>query len=353
MKTIYFSGKAGDGKTAAALGMGLKLRDEGLKVSYFKPLGFHKGLAKREDDDVVLMREVFDMPFSSDVISPVTLNPHYLTGLLLKGKESVLPLLDESYRRLGEGCDVLLIDGSMAPYIGYSQGLDDFSLAERWGAGLIYVVKADSDFEMDMGLLYSELWGCRDIDVIGVLFNNISRAQLDKTSGVYKPLLEQKELPVLGIVPRQEEIATPTVAEFYNALNGELLAAPDKLNRVVEDVIVGTMTTESALSYLRRAPNKALITGGDRSDLALTALETSTSVIILTGGLYPNVRVLARAEEKGVPVILVHDDTFTTVENLHSVFRSIHPDNAAAIKIVQQVIESYVDWTAVESYVKG
>jgi len=47
MKTIYFTGKAGDGKTAAALGIGLKLREKGLKVSYFKPLGFQKGIAKK------------------------------------------------------------------------------------------------------------------------------------------------------------------------------------------------------------------------------------------------------------------------------------------------------------------
>lgn len=353
MKTIYFSGKAGDGKTATALGIGLKLQEEGLKVSYFKPLGFQKGVAKKEDDDVLLMREIFKLPFPSDVISPVTLNPHYLTGLLLKGKDSVLPLLDESFHRLGEGYDVLLIDGSVAPHTGYNQGFDDFSLAERWGAGVIYVLRADSDFDLDLGLLYSELWDCRKIQVIGTLLNNISRTQLDKTKGVYKPLLEEKKLPVLGIVPRQEEIAAPTVAEFYSALNGEILAAPEKMNRLVEEVVVGTMTIESALTYLRRAPNKALITGGDRSDMALTALETSTSVIILTGGLYPNVRVLARAEEKGVPMILVHEDTYTTVENLHSVYRSIHPDNAAAIKIVRKVIDTYIDWKPVLKYVKG
>lgn len=113
------------------------------------------------------------------------------------------------------------------------------------------------------------------------------------------------------------------------------------------------MTIEGALGYLRRAPNKALITGGDRSDMALTALETSTSVIILTGGLYPDVGVLSRAEEKGVPVILVHEDTFTTVESLHRVYRSIHPDNTDAIRVVSENIEKYVDWKPVLEYVRG
>lgn len=352
MKTIYFSGKAGDGKTAAALGLGLKLQEEGLKVSYFKPLGFRKGMTKKEDDDVLLMREVFQLPFASEMICPIILSSHYLTGLQLKGQESFLPRLDQSFEHLGEGYDLLLIDGSVAPYIGHNQGFDDFSLAERWGAAVLYILKPEDDFDLDLGLLYSELWSCRNIKVIGALLNNISRAQLDKTKGIYQPLLEKK-LPVLGLVPRQDELAAPTVAEFYSALDGEILAAPEKMNRLVEEVVIGTMTIESALGYLRRAPNKALITGGDRSDMALTALETSTSVIIFTGGLYPDVRVLAQAEEKGVPVILVHEDTYTTVENLHSVYRSIHPDNTAAIKIVRDLIDKHVDCRPILKYVKS
>ena len=78
------------------------------------------------------------------------------------------------------------------------------------------------------------------------------------------------------------------MAEFYDILGGEILAAHDHLHLPVEDVVIGAMTTAGALTYLRRAANKAVILGGDRADLALAALETSTSVLILTGGLYPD-----------------------------------------------------------------
>jgi uncharacterized protein len=352
MKAIYFSGKAGDGKTATALGIGMKLQEQGLKVSYFKPLGFQKGTVKR-DDDVQLMREVFKLPFSSEVISPLAVNPHYLTARFLKGGQSAAAQVDQALGRCSEGYDVVLIDGSVAPFVGRNQGLDDFSLAERWQAAVIYVLKTDDDFELDRGLLYLELWACRNVPVIGCVFNNIPRRQWDKTRSVYKPLLESKEIPVLGVVPRQTEIASPTVAEFNDALQGEVLAAPDRMNRLVEEVVIGTMTIEGALGYLRRAPNKALITGGDRSDMALTALETSTSVIIFTGGLYPDVGVLSRAEDKGVPVILVHADTYTTVENLHQVYRSIHPHNQEAIRMVRENVEQHVDWRQILDYVKG
>ncbi|HOL17940.1 MAG TPA: phosphotransacetylase family protein [Bacillota bacterium] len=353
MKTIYFSGKAGAGKTASALGIALKLQEKDYKVSYFKPLGFQRGAVKKDDADVFLMREVLKLPFSSEIISPLAVNPHYLTGHFFQGKENLPGKIKEAYTRCSEGYDVLLVDGGVFPFAGRNQGLDDFSLAEQWQAGVIYVLKPEDDFDLDRGLLYLDLLSCRKVQVIGCIFNNVSRAQWEKTRTVYKPLLEKKGIPVLGAIPRKTEIAAPTVAEFYEVLQGEILAAPDQMNRLVEEVVIGTMTTESALSYLRRAPNKALITGGDRSDMAMTALETSTSVIIFTGGLYPDVHVLSRAEEKGVPVILVHTDTYTTVENLHSIYRSIHPQNAEAIRMIKENVDKYVNLQPVFDYLQG
>jgi uncharacterized protein len=350
MKALYFSGKAGGGKTAAALGIGLKLKDEGYKVSYFKPLGFRKGTVKKDDADVMLMREVLELPFSGETISPVTVNANYLTARFLKEDQDLKSRIEKAFKKCSEGYDIVLIDGSIEPYVGQNQGLDDFTLAESLKASVLPVIKADDDFHLDQNLLYLSLWAAHKVPVIGCIFNNVSQTQMNKSSSIYKPLVEESGVSVLGIIPRQAEISSPTVAEFYDVLHGEVLAAPDHMNRLVEEVIVGTMTIESALGYLRRAPNKALITGGDRSDMALTALETSTSVIVFTGGLYPDVRVLAEAEEKKVPVILVHEDTYTTIENLQSVYRSIHPQNKDAIDLVKRTIEKFVELDKILEY---
>ena len=353
MKAIYFSGKAGGGKTAAALGIGLKLREEGLKVSYFKPIGFRKGTVKKDDDDVALMREVLNLPFASETISPITINSHYLTARFMKDNQYFYPRIEKAFEQCSKNFDVVLIDGSIEPFVGHNQGLDDFNLASKLGAVVLPVIRADDDFHLDQNLFYLDLWSSYKIPVIGCIFNNISQTQWNKSNSIYKPLVEEKGFRVLGVIPRQVEISSPTVAEFYDVLQGEILAAPEHMNRLVEEVVIGTMTIESALGYLRRAPNKALITGGDRSDMALTALETSTSVIIFTGGLYPDIRVLSRAEEKGVPVILVHEDTYTTIENLHSVYRSIHPQNKGTIELVKNTIEKYVEWKKVLEFLKG
>ncbi len=353
MKMLFFSGQSDSGKTATALGIGMKLQEKGLKICYYKPLGYQKGVLKVDDDDVFLMRSALKLPYPSNVLSPITVNQNYLTTTLLKENNSILTRLDQALESCTKDCDLVLVDGAFNPCVGASLGADDFSLAKRWQAAVVQILRPEDDFQLDRALIYHNLWQFHQVKVLGCILNNISRKQWDKTKGIYGPILEHNEMEVLGFIPRQLEIAAPTVSELYNALGGEVLTAKDKMDSLlVEEILVGTMTIEGALGYLRRAPNKALITGGDRSDLALTALETSTSVIIFTGGLYPDVRVLSRAEEKGVPVILVHGDTFTTVENLHSVYRSIHPRNVEAIHMVKKMIEKHVRWERLEEYAR-
>ena len=73
------------------------------------------------------------------------------------------------------------------------------------------------------------------------------------------------------------------------------------MDRLVEDVVIGAMTIESALGYLRRAANKAVITGGDRSEVALAALKQALRPDS-DGGLYPDVKVVARPRRKAFPI---------------------------------------------------
>jgi len=349
---IYLSGMAGSGKTAIALAMAVKLQEKGYRTAYFKPQGFQKIPSKREDDDIQLMKNILSIPFSSEIISPVALNPLYLSSTSLEGMEDALKKLDQAYQKLSQNCDVLLIEGSITPYLGKCYQMDDYSLAKRWNATLLQVIKADDDFELDNSLSYLDVTEAKDLNSLGCIFNNVTEEQWDTTTNLYQNLVEEMGVTVLGVLPRRTELATPTAREFYKSLGGELLAGKDYLNRKVENVLVGTMNIESALTYLRRSANKAVITGGDRSDMALTAMETSTSALILTGGLSPDVKVLSQAEEKKIPVILVHYDTFTTVENLSGVYRTIHPDNQESLQLLQKDTEIYLDLSPVYKYVK-
>lgn len=350
MKNLYVMGSPGSGKTVTALGLALKFRQEGKKVAYFKPVGVPLRAGDTEDDDAVLMKETLGMDSPISDIVPCRAGQTYLSWS--KKKES-LEVIMQAYRRVSGGADVVIIDGAVFPYIYNSWGLDDVSVALNTGAGAVVTIKIENDFCVDQALFFNEYLRTKNVPLVGNLFNNIPWPMVSKAKGIFAPILEDRGFKTLGVIPKRNEISSPAVEEFYKELGGEILAAHDRLNLLVEDIMVGAMSLDGALRFLRRSTDKAVVLGGDRADLALAALETSTSVLILTGGLYPDVKVLSRAEEKGVPVILVHYDTYTAIEKLSRVTRHIKPGDKKGIKIILENIEEYCNWQAILEFMEG
>ncbi|MBS4032439.1 MAG: phosphotransacetylase family protein [Clostridiales bacterium] len=353
MKSLFISGMAGSGKTAIALGLALKLQEQGKNIGYFKPLSSAKGPGSRTDEDILLFKQVLSLTQKEELLAPVKTGPYYLSVGARRDPAELTKKIQSAFEEIAAAADVVIIDGYLSPYSAAGKGLDSIRLAKMFNSAMIYVARVDDDHSLDKMISYNEYFKLAGVNLLGSIFNNVERTLLDKTRGIYAPILEEFNHTLLGIIPKKPEIAAPTVREYFEALGGELLTGEIGMDGLVEDVLVGSMTIESALGYLRRAPNKAVITGGDRSDMAVTALETSTSVLILTGGLYPDVGVLARAIEKKVPVILVHYDTFTTIERLHEVTRRIHPGDEQGIEIAKSNINDHCRWQSILDYINS
>ncbi len=340
-KSLFVMGQYGSGKTAICLALALKAKEAGFKVGYYKPVWTPLGVAGGVDDDAVLMKEALGLKAPVERISPFVASAHYLARYDDPRRD--LEGIKKGFAEASQGVDFVIVEGTNWPYVMMSLGLDAASLAREFASTALMVSKVINDYSLDAALVVCRLVADEKVPMAGVVFNNVPRTLMDKTRSIYGPALDKWGFTVRGVVPRSMELSSPTVAEFVDVLGGEILAGEDHLDRVVEDVLIGAMTLESAHNYLRRAPNKAVITGGDRADLCLAALETSTSVLVLTGGLYPNVKVLARASEKSVPVILVHYDTYTAAEKLHDVSRKIRPKDAQAITVARENLENYCD----------
>ncbi len=114
---------------------------------------------------------------------------------------------------------------------------------------------------------------------------------------------------------------------------------------LIEHLVVGAMSVEQALPRIRRIPgSKAIITGGDRVDIQLVALETATHCLILTGYLRPVPEVLRRAEEVGVPVLLVRGNTMETVEAVERVFGKTRLGQAVKLEQFEALLAEHFDF---------
>lgn len=339
MGNLYFVGTAGSGKTAIILGLALELKEHGLRVGYFKPVGIPPDAVGVEDRDAVLMREVLSLNLEVREITPLALGGYYISTY--KDPERCRQLVRDAYAKVKAAADGVLIDGAARPWGMAAFNLDAMSLAQEFNATMVYILRPANDRSLDEAVFFARCAREQEVGFAGVVFNNVPRVLLAKTEGIYREILEENGIETLGIIPSQPELSAPTVAEYYEALGGDILTGENKLGQIVEDVLVGAMTIESALGYFRRSANKAVVTGGDRTEIALAALETDTAALILTGGFYPDVKVLARAAEKGVPVILVHFDTYTTVGKLAEISRVIHPGDKDAITLAHESVVAH------------
>jgi len=246
----------------------------------------------------------------------------------------------EAYEEIRKEKDVLLIEGALHYELGRSIGLCDVSLSYMLDVNDLMIVKFTGDSVIDRLIAAKNEFGER---LKLAVFNQVSSYKRTYLEGVAKTILKKNGIDVAGIIPKDPLLAGVFLDEIVSKLGGRYLVEPEK-ECIVEQLLVGAMSPQSALGYFRKAKNCAVITGGDRSDLILLALEIpSVKCLILTGNLEPPSIVVGKAEEKGVPMVVVPDDTLTTVEKVESIFGKGRIRGEEKIKRLRELVETYVD----------
>jgi BioD-like phosphotransacetylase family protein len=357
MKLFITSPTGYSGKTAVSMALALLLKEKtGYSVGYFKPIGKPGIHDDVHDEDAHLAKLVLGLDYPLEVISPVLLRP---TRYLEEGsnKEELHQKIQTAFEKLSTAHDILIIESSCCLNDYISLDLDAGRLAKEFDSKMILIVTGKDDRAIDTILrekYFIEQRAGTDEILSGIIFNYIEPYVLERIKGVTYPVLEQFNIPIFGLIPTETRIVAPTVSDIYNVLGeGEVLVGQDKMDElIVEDFLVGAMSPEASLRWFRRSIRKAVILGGDRPDTALAALTTDTSVLILTGNLHPSNHVLVKADERGVPVILVPYDTFSTVRKIEGIVGKTRP-KLSTIKIMKELIEKHVDWQKILEILKS
>jgi len=337
------------GKSALCIGLGRAFQRRGYALGYLKPVSTSdRVLPERTyDEDADFMRQALGLSEPLEVLAPVTLTSLAVEAIL-KGESPVdyQERLKAAYERVANGKDVLILEGGGNMRDGYLLGLSPPLVSELFQARELVVVKYHSDTQIVDDALASR--AVLDDSLLGVVFNVVSRQRLPFIKQVVQPFLAARGVAVLAALPRERVLSSVSVGELVDGLAGELLCGREYTDELVEHLMVGAMNVEAALRYFRRKPNKAVITGGDRPDIQLAALETSTKCLILTGNLEPNPIILGRAEEIGVPVLLVKADTLTTVQNIESFFGKTRFHQPKKIQCFERILAEHFDFAKLD-----
>jgi BioD-like phosphotransacetylase family protein len=344
MSTLYItSTETFSGKTALCVGLAKRFQRDGLGVGYMKPVSTGSRLAAGlVDEDAEFFKQTLNLPDSLEDMVPVGIGPRTVEAIL-RGEEKTdfSSRLQSAFGRIAKGRDVVVLEGGGNLRQGYLIGLPTTQVGDLLEARELVVVKYDDDLQILDDALTAQVWLGNSL--IGVVLNVIPRQRMPFVQEDVKPALELRGVPVLAVLPQERLLLSISVGELAEFLSGTILCRPDKVDELVEHLMVGAMSVDSALTYFRRKPNKAVITGGDRPDIQLAALETSTKCLILTGNLRPSPIILGRAEEVGVPMILVRQDTLSAVEVIERFFGKTRFHLEKKVERFEEMLEDRFD----------
>jgi BioD-like phosphotransacetylase family protein len=345
MKSILIGSCEGySGKSAVCMGISLILRKKGLKVGYMKPFGnqFREIDGVLVDADARNIRAAIGLTDPPETMTPVMLTHDFYHRALTKGVD-IGSEIKEAYEKLSRGKDAMIIEGNEDLAGGIMYDMSDIDMAKLLDTRILLISRYHDMQEVDNILNDLRMIGDPDL-LIGVVLNDV--LDPDEAADLAVPFLERHGIKVFGIIPRDPMLKSVSVGEIADSLGSEILIRDDKRDTLVEHFFVGAMEANTALRYFRRVKNFALITGGDRSDIQLAALEAGTKCIILTGSLYPSSTILGTAKERGVPVMVVSGDTMSTVEEMEIIMGKARILGEEKLRRIEELLDEHVDMSA-------
>ena len=343
LKSLYIASTQGSGgKTTIAVGLCLALRKRGLKAGYFKPVGT---LASESggvllDEDAAFVADLLGLDDAPTDICPVVLDEDALHDVLAGSEVDAMGRVTAAYERVRQGKDIVVCEG----------------LGEVWQGRFLRTSGAEVVKQLDlMTLLVAKFAGARLLDdiiyvkdalkknLLGVLFNMVPESRLALVRDQYTRFLAKSGVASYGALTSNSRLSAVSVEEIVDALRGTYVCGEEFGDRLVETYMIGAMSPEHALRYFQLTPNKVVIVGGDRAEIILTALDTPTVAVVLTGNYVPSPAVLERADERGVPLISVESDTVTAADDLRRLFGRLRVKERTKIDLIVELIDQSVD----------
>ena len=331
------------GKSAVCVGVIDRARRDGFAVGYMKPVSVTvtRTDAAIHDEDALFIRQHFALPDPLERISPVLVTQGVVEAIVRGGAAEFSRQLREAHLALSRGRDLMVLEGVNSWAEGSIVDLSADRVSDTLQAPVLLVTRYQTLLSLDAVLAVQQYLGDR---LLGVVLNHVEPPKYDYVVARVVPFLRSRGIPVFAVLRQDAQLAGISVGELHEHLGGQYLGDAARRERLIEHLLIGAMGSEAALSHFRRRANKAVITGGDRTDLQLAALETSTAVLVLTGNIRPVPRVIDRAEERDVSIICVADDTLTTVERAEQVFGHVRFKQAAKLRRFVSLLDEQLDF---------
>ena len=312
MTVFYVTGNVkGSGKTSLVSALAQISLGTGVSTAIGKPISVggapEEGNKKEKDFEFYSQ---LDQSISRSNDAPLTVSTNELEGnaqLVERTVGDVNQLSTQSDNVIVDGLDWFLPDGSV--------NSTAVKICENLHPKIILVLRFSNPCEL--GALVNsvqEIGG----DLLGVIINGVTRHRWHYVIKSLAPLFLSAGVNVLGVIPEDRRMLAPCVNDIAEHLNAEILSYPENCDELVEHFMVGGWFLDQGAYVFDRREQKAVVVRADRPDLHMAALQSSAVCLILTGGQNPIQYITYHADQLGVPLLSVREETVEIMEKLET-----------------------------------
>jgi uncharacterized protein len=331
MKLIVASFGANAGKSSVTLGLMKGLQG---RATYLKPLGDRLVYKKKRlwDHDAATINQLFDLGCDSE---SMTLGFAHDKLSYMYNQESIKEALNEMVDSASADREITLIEAGSSLTCGRSINLSPLDMAATLNCKIVLVASGKPHQIIDE---LTHLAGYVDRSLIeGVVVNQ--QSDVTEFNDLYAAPIKKLGFSLLGVLPYNKELSRLSVQQVSDGLLAKVITGERSLHNAIDHIDVGSMSVnEAARKNIFKKDNNLIILSGDRSDVALVAMEHNPSAFIMTNGILPTKNIITIASGKSIPILSVEMDTFSAAKKVDDMQSVIYIEDVEKIERLSEMV---------------
>lgn len=341
------------GKTTISLGLVFALQKHFSSVGFCKPVGQEYAKTPSSqivDKDVLLFRSHFSLSSSYADMSPVVFPPgftrDYLDGKV--SRDSLLASIQKSYQTIQDAHACTVVEGTGHTAVGSIVDLNNAQVAHLLHLPVLLVAKGGLGSSFDALMLnytQCEKYGAK---VAGVILNRVLPEKREMVLSYMQKALDRYNIPILGAIPYDPFLSTPTLQDFLQLFQTELLSGKEQ--RLVHIEEIRWISSSLEVFASQHIHQELLLIPAEREDLLFALLARKWSLqerakapaLLLTGKTPPSDSLLEKLEKHQMAAFYTPLAGWTALQKIHDMPMKIRQEDTEKIEEAIRVVEKHL-----------
>ena len=156
-------------------------------------------------------------------------------------------------------------------------------------------------------------------------------------------------------IPEDRMLAAPMVGQLVEASRARVIVRSTEGDAAIcQHIVVGPIAPVWGDDYFGRYPDSAVVTRGEKVDVALAAMRVEPVCLILSGGSEPSPYLLDRvAASRGTTLLVAPEGTVQTVRDIEGSFGSSPFGHESKVERIGELMAAAVDDAALATLLGG